>query len=109
MNRITKYGLLALSSITFATTANTVQSHAAVWHYGTPKILRGTYKVTRHVGGKYAFNYKEGVQMTRRTYTAFGLGDPFSMNRVSYKHYGRYTYLLREWSMCTHINGITLN
>lgn len=95
MNRMIKYGLLTLSSITFATTVTTSQSHAAAWHYGTPKILRGTYKVTRHVGGKYAFSYKEGVQLTRRTYMAFGLGDPFSLNRVSYKRYGRYTYLLR--------------
>lgn len=33
--------------------------------------------------------------MTPTTFTGFGLGDPFALNRVSYKQYGRYTYLIR--------------
>ncbi|KRM51626.1 hypothetical protein [Lentilactobacillus kefiri] len=95
MEKITKYALTFVSAFSIMAVSQT-QSKAASWHYGTPKILRGTYNRTMHAGsGKYRFKFKQGVQMTRRTYTAFGLGDPFSMNRVSYKRYGRYTYLLR--------------
>lgn len=78
MNSIIKYSLLALLSITFTTTTRAVQSCAAACHYGTPKILTRTYKVTRHVGGTYAFNYKEGVRMTRRIYTSLGLAIRFA-------------------------------
>ncbi|GHP14312.1 hypothetical protein YK48G_17370 [Lentilactobacillus fungorum] len=111
MNRITKYALLALSSITFATTVSTVQSHAATWHYGTPKTLRGTYKVARHAGtGKYRFKYYEGVRVTGRDFETFGLGDGFAMNRVSYKRYGRYTYVLRgvEYRYSHKVNYVKL-
>ncbi|MEE8824064.1 hypothetical protein LASUN_11330 [Lentilactobacillus sunkii] len=95
MRKITKYTITIASAISFIA-ISPAPSNAASWHYGTPKILRGTYQRTQYAGsGKYRFKFQTGVRMTPRTFTGFGLGDPFALNRVSYKQYGRYTYLIR--------------
>jgi len=71
-------------------------AHAAKWHQGTPKVLRGTWERMETVGkGQNAFKAKMGVQVTKKRAIAYFIGDPFVLKKMQYQKTSKHVYVLK--------------
>lgn len=81
-------------------------AHAAKWHHGTPKVLRGTWEHQKKAGqGKNAFYAKEGVKITKKRLTAYWIGDPFVLGKLKYRKTSAHVYVFKGIEM---INSLKL-
>lgn len=96
MKRIQTRLFLAVVTLGLITPGLTISSHAATWHQGTPKGLRGNWTRKAHAGlGKNRFAYTEGTRITKTHFSGYGLGDPFSLNHLKYRKLGHHSYALK--------------
>lgn len=69
-------------------------ANAPSWHSDTPIFVRGIWKKAKKSGtGKYSFKYNDIVRVTKHSFTAQGLGDPYYISNVKYKKIGHYSYI----------------
>lgn len=86
-------------------------AHATTWHAGVPSALRGIWQRTAYAGtGKNRFSFKTGIYLTRRHFTAFGLGDPFVLNHLKYHKVRHNVYAVKgvEYLYSHKVNHIQL-
>ncbi|MFD1455148.1 hypothetical protein ACFQ44_05510 [Levilactobacillus lanxiensis] len=75
-------------------------AHAAKWHQGTPKVLRGTWERNKRAGqGKYAFNAKLGVKITKKGLNSYWIGDPLVLGKMKYRKTSQHVYVLKGIEM----------
>ncbi|WP_125583443.1 hypothetical protein [Levilactobacillus cerevisiae] len=76
-------------------------AHAAKWHQGTPKVLRGTWerKVTVGKGTKWAYKAWDGVKITKSGLNAYYVGDPFVLGKIKHQKISKHDYMLRGIEM----------
>jgi len=86
--------LLTLMTVgTLGLLGGTTTAHAATWHNGTPKILRGTYVMKQ----KTADGYRPAFTIKKHTIT-LKLDSPkatTTLTKAKYRKTGRTTYLLK--------------
>lgn len=71
-------------------------AHAAKWHQGTPKVLRGTWERMETLGqGENAFKAPEVANITKSKFTAYLIGDPYMLGKLKYQKTDRHTYVLK--------------
>ena len=75
-------------------------AHAAKWHQGTPKVLRGTWERRVTVGkGKSQFKATDGVKITKKGLNAYYVGDPFVLGKIKYQKASKHIYVLKGIEM----------
>jgi len=93
--------LLALAAVSLSVglslALNTpTTAHAAKWHQGTPKVLRGTWERMETVGkGKDAFKAPEVAKITKSKFTAYFIADPYMLGKLKYQKTGKHVYVFK--------------
>lgn len=98
MNKLKSFVIIVISVVGLSTLVPITQTaQAATWHKGTPKVLRGKWRV------KHVSTSTERLQITKSRVYLYSAGS-FNLKNVKYKKTGAHSYKVRGYEY-TYLNS----
>lgn len=89
-------GLAALTTLGLAVSTPVSTAHAATWHQGTPKILRGKWRLD-DVSPTLVH-----LRVTKQRFYFYSMGPLYYLKNVHYQKVGQHAYKLRGYEYTHH-------
>ncbi|CAJ1224640.1 hypothetical protein [Lactiplantibacillus xiangfangensis] len=82
--------IIAMISFVTVSSLNSTTAQAATWHKGTPKVLRGKWRI-KHVSTRV-----DRLKVTKKRVYLYSSG-PFHLKNIKYKKTGAHSYKVRGY------------